>query len=30
MNEKDFQDEVSKNLMEEVYNQIRAEASAAI
>lgn len=30
MNEKDFQDEVSKNLLVEVYQQIRAEASAAI
>lgn len=29
MNEKDFQDEVSKNLMEEVYNRIRAEESAS-
>jgi type I restriction enzyme R subunit len=30
MNEKDFQDEVSKNLMVEVYNRIRSEASAAV
>jgi len=30
MNEKDFQEEVSKYLMVEVYNRIRAEATTAI